>query len=131
MTHQRGGDCCASQEFAERLATQLAESGVDLTPSDSGVYTDVYEYRGIIPECVNLSVGYYSQHSKREELDYSFASALLNSALSVDWNALPACRTPECAPARIVTMPWKPIPVHTVSLKELLGRLTHLKRKRD
>ena len=95
VTHQRGGTRCASDKFAAALASKLNAAGaLSLSQSTRGVYTDCYEYRGIIPECVNISVGYTQQHSKHEDLDVGFATQLLAAVIAIDWNTLPVDRDP-------------------------------------
>ncbi len=89
ITHQRGGTECASTKFAAELSKRLNEHGMDFKPSQAGVYTDTYEYRLLVAECVNIGVGYWGQHGRGETLDYAHASALLNACLRVDWESLP------------------------------------------
>lgn len=99
VTHQRGQTECASEKFAAALADRLVPHGIHLKASKHGVYTDVYEYRTIISECVNLSVGYRSQHGTNEELNYAYALTLANAACELDWYSLPEDRDPNKAPA--------------------------------
>lgn len=91
ITHQTGGRT-ASQGFAWSLARQL---GGKFGPSDEGVYTDTKEYAGIIPECSNLSVGYFRQHSQSERQDVPFLIALRDTLLKVDWTSLNVERNPH------------------------------------
>lgn len=91
ITHQCGART-ASQGFAWSLARQL---GGKFEPSDGGVYTDTKEYARIIPECSNLSVGYFRQHSQDERQDVPFLIALRDSLLKVDWSALNVERDPH------------------------------------
>jgi len=72
------------------LALDLPE----LKPDDSGMYTDSESYAGIVPECTNVSVGYYGQHSKSEKQDLRFAEYLLESLVSADWDSLIIQRNP-------------------------------------
>ena len=46
----------------------------------------------MIPECTNLSVGYWSQHTIKETQDVGFAEKLLARLLQIDWEALPTSR---------------------------------------
>jgi hypothetical protein len=50
---------------------------------DGGIYTDTAEYIHDIPECTNLSVGYFDAHSSREELDTDFVLNMLESLCNV------------------------------------------------
>jgi hypothetical protein len=64
ITHQ--GVRTASDAFAESMALQLPGR---FKPSDKGVLTDTKHYRGLVPECTNISVGYYNEHRPHEALD--------------------------------------------------------------
>jgi hypothetical protein len=63
-------------------------------PDDTGVYTDTAEFVDIIPECTNLSVGYYSEHSDKESLDIVHYQLLSERVVLIDWDALPTDRDP-------------------------------------
>jgi len=94
ITHQGRGRCC-SDVFADALSDAL---NADLTlmylPDNSGVYTDTAEFIDIIPECTNLSVGYYSEHSDKECLDIIHFQALADRVAKIDWDTLPTDRDP-------------------------------------
>lgn len=98
ITHQGGMECC-SKEFGLALAKALNDSGKDLSmePSNRGVFTDTRIYRGVIPECTNLGVGYFDHHSKDEYLDYDHALRLKDACLLIDWESLPVKRDPVTA----------------------------------
>ena len=88
ITHQRNRRCC-SDEFASALARQLGEGWA---PNNGGTFTDTANYTHLIPECTNLSVGYYDQHSKNEMQNVDFAMELLDRCLKLDWESLPTVR---------------------------------------
>jgi hypothetical protein len=96
ITHQAGGRC-ASDDFGLALAIALSEStdNPDWFPCKYGVYTDTAEYADLIPECTNLSVGYYAAHSARERLNVLHVISLLEALCSLDVSALPAARDPH------------------------------------
>ena len=94
ITHQ-GGVRCASDKFAIGLSTALNAHGFEYKPSTGGAYTDTKEYRSLIAECVNLGVGYHSQHNRHEYQDFAHLSALLDAACEIDWEALPVDRDPS------------------------------------
>ena len=71
--------------------------------SPDGIFTDNAHFQSI-PACVNVSVGYDSQHSGRETLDYMHLFRLLDSLLSLDWSALPIPTMPE--KSLYADMPW-------------------------
>jgi len=89
ITHQ-GGRRTASDDFAESLADILGMP--QLKPDTTGTYTDSMEYAGIVPECSNLSVGYYDQHTSKESQDILYAETLLERLCKADWSALVVSR---------------------------------------
>lgn len=93
ITHQGGQRCC-SGEFAEKLYDALNKTNDALIydEDDTGVFTDTKNYVYLIPECTNLSVGYYDQHTSNERQDVRHAMRLLSACLEVDWEALPVHR---------------------------------------
>jgi hypothetical protein len=91
ITHQMGHRTC-STAFAESLADIL---GLGMEPDDTGVYTDSNEYADIIPECTNVSVGYFHQHTNKEEQDLVFLDLLVDACLKADWSSLVIERNPD------------------------------------
>ena len=91
ITHQ-GGRRTASDAFAVSLADILGMA--QLKPDTGGTYTDSMEYSGVVPECTNLSVGYYDQHTSKESQDILFAETLLERLCKADWRALVISRDP-------------------------------------
>lgn len=82
ITHQRGERACS-----DALGNQLIDlfnMRYELDPT--GVYTDTAEYMDIIPECVNVSIGYDSEHSHRETLDTTHVLALRDAICALDWD---------------------------------------------
>lgn len=96
----QGGIQCASDDFGAALAKALndADPEFDYKVSKLGVFTDTKVYRGVIPECVNLGVGYSQQHTSNEVLDYTHALALLDACKLVEWETLPTSRKPVSEP---------------------------------
>lgn len=93
ITHQGMGRCC-SDLFAEALSTAFNDRGLLFMPDDTGVYTDTAEFVEVIPECTNVSVGYYNEHTGKESLDTDHLRDLLRACLFVDWESLPTSRDP-------------------------------------
>lgn len=94
ITHQGWGRCC-SDTFGQALADALnADETLMYLPDDSGVYTDTAEFVGIIPECTNLSIGYYNEHSDKEKLDMTHLVTLAQRVARLDWDSLPTERDP-------------------------------------
>lgn len=93
ITKQAGSRCCS-----DTWATQLAEAiksasdgSIDLAPDPTGIFTDSREFVDIIPECTNISVGYFNQHTHSEHTNVPFAYALCLSLIKVaHQNAVPA-----------------------------------------
>ena len=67
---------------------------------DTGVFTDTAEYVHLIPECLNISIGYQSEHTSKETLDLNYVMALRDKIVSIQWDkiALPVERKPEPRP---------------------------------
>jgi hypothetical protein len=95
ITHQSYGRTC-SDAFAKSVAAQLNACwpDFDYQPDDGGIYTDTNEYAGMIPECSNLSVGYYGQHGPRETQDVAHAERLLAAMLVFDFDQCVIDRDP-------------------------------------
>lgn len=98
IIHQ-GGSICASAKFGQALAKALNDADPDgifeFETSTRGVFTDTKVYRGIIPECVNIGVGYEHQHTQKEFQDYAHALALRDACIKLNWDALPIDRDPS------------------------------------
>jgi len=101
ITHQAGTRCC-SDKFAEALADSLNKSGLSYKPCDGGIFTDTANLTHLIPECLNLSCGYFSEHSGDETQDVGHLFALRDAILKVDWAALPIERDPSV----VEELPW-------------------------
>jgi hypothetical protein len=90
VTHQFGGRT-ASDAFAVSLAKQLPGKYAPV----QGVFTDTANYADLIPECSNISVGYYRQHSKDEYVDYPHVDKLLTALCAIDSAQLTCARDPR------------------------------------
>jgi hypothetical protein len=91
ITHQSGTRTC-SDEFGVELAKQLNQSGMTYRKDDTGVYTDSAEFTSVIPECTNISVGYYQEHTHSEHQDIVHLTKLAKACLGVKWEELPTKR---------------------------------------
>lgn len=94
ITFQSSGRSC-SEEFADDLCSELNKCGMSYEKDDGGVYTDSAEFMDIIPECTNVSVGYYKEHTVNEHQDIEHLSFLANACTSVDWENLKTKRDPS------------------------------------
>ena len=91
ITRQMGDTCC-SDAFAESLAAQL---GGSYKPSAEGIFTDTAAYMKAIPECTNLSVGYFDAHSTTESQDLRFLGELRHKLINLDPDKLIIERDPK------------------------------------
>lgn len=90
ITHQRGGRCC-SEAFGKSLMAQLP--GYRLDPG--GIFTDTANYRELIPECTNLSIGFQSEHTSNEQLNFLHVMRLWENIEKLDLTALAVERDPK------------------------------------
>lgn len=91
ITHQLGGRCC-SDAFGKSLADAL---GMGHELDDGGTFTDTASYMDIIPECTNVSAGYFHEHSKDEYLDVEYLLRLRDQMISADLSKLVIERDPK------------------------------------
>jgi hypothetical protein len=94
ITHQSWSRCC-SDDFANALSVEYTKLGLELKPDDTGVGTDSAQFTEIIPECTNLSVGYYKEHTHEESQDIEFLEKLCIASANINWEALPTARNPK------------------------------------
>lgn len=92
----QGGAACASVEFATQLAGMLNTFEWDepWVVSHGGVFTDNKNYRGVIPENVNLGCFYSKQHTSDEVVDVWGLEKLVDACLKLKWEDLKAIRKP-------------------------------------
>jgi hypothetical protein len=93
ITYQSNGRCC-SDEFAEELAKELNnnDNTFNYKIDPTGVYTDSAQFIRVYPECTNISVGYYSEHTYRERQDITHLIKLAEACTKVNWTSLPVKR---------------------------------------
>ena len=101
VVSQRSSECC-SPEFAAALCDALSDDKL-IFMDEAGVYTDTAEFVSIVPECTNLSVGYFSQHTAWEIQNVSFMNSLIENLCNVMWEELPTARTPVARTFRTYT----------------------------
>lgn len=87
ITRQGGTETCSS-EFAKSVAEAMKFGREDPT----GSFTDSKSYAHLIPECTNLSVGYFNQHGMDEWQSVPYMHQLLNQMIQVDWSRLTVAR---------------------------------------
>ena len=96
ITQQLYGICC-SDEFALEVSNRLNSTnfGFKYKPDDTGIFTDSAKFMGLVPECTNISVGYYSEHTSHECQDIDFLQKLCKAVVKIDWETLPIKRNPK------------------------------------
>ncbi|UPT95456.1 hypothetical protein J4G48_0040595 [Bradyrhizobium barranii subsp. apii] len=95
ITHQR--QRCCSDAFGDSLRAQLP-SRFKLDPT--GVLTDTKQYMKLVPECSNLSVGYYNEHRPQEALDVGHLIELRNFMVKIDQSKFVIERDPKAKPKK-------------------------------
>ena len=91
ITHQGSTRCC-SEKFSKDLAAKL---GMNHRSDSTGSFTDTANYDHIIPECTNMSVGYFSAHSARETQLLNYIIELKDAFISIDCESLITDRNPN------------------------------------
>ena len=94
ITAQAGGRCC-SDDFGQALCDEYNASGLNLKIDPTGVYTDSASFIDHIPECTNVSVGYYNEHTGKEKQNMDYLIELCKASVNVDWDKLPTTRNLE------------------------------------
>ncbi len=94
ITYQLGSRCC-SDKFADELSRQLEFGKLTFFKDSGGIYTDSYKFIEYVPECTNISVGYFNAHTCGEYQDIEYLTFICNRVLSVDWENLPSERNPS------------------------------------
>lgn len=91
---QRGSRCC-STEFQDELAKLL---GGNYKPGARGSFTDSATFMDDLPECTNISVGYFNQHTDMETQNVTHALWLRDRLVTIGGEfhtKLPVKRDPE------------------------------------
>lgn len=102
ITHQGGNRCC-SDEFGLAIADGL-KNGFEL--DTTGLWTDTASYTALIPECTNISIGYYDEHGPKESLDLAHLELMKLRVQEVKWDELPTKREPGVRSARDTGRVW-------------------------
>ena len=90
ITNQWG--VCCSNEFGESLSKEL---GMGHILDTTGRFTDTDNYKDLIPECTNVSAGYFNEHTPKESLDFNYLKALRDSLIKLDVSKLVVKRDPN------------------------------------
>jgi hypothetical protein len=84
ITHQASRRCC-SEAFSNDLSEKL---GMGHRSDPTGSFTDTANYDHIIPECTNMSVGYFSAHTARETQLLDYLVKLMEAFARIDVEGL-------------------------------------------
>jgi hypothetical protein len=85
VVYEQGVGQCASLAFAEATCALLS---MGHSPSPYGSFTDTANLAHLVPECLNISVGYDHEHGPEETLDGNYLSDLTGRCIEVDWATL-------------------------------------------
>jgi hypothetical protein len=94
ITFQQHKRCC-SDDFANALSKEYNKYSLNMSPDSTGVYTDSAEFTGLIPECTNISVGYYREHTHSEHQDIEHLIKICLASTKINWDNLPVVRNPK------------------------------------
>jgi len=87
ITRQMGRTSC-SNEFADSLIEQYNKLGLVHRKDTGGIFTDSAAFIGTIPECTNLSVGYFNEHTNMESQDIKYLEKLSELSIKIKWENL-------------------------------------------
>ena len=91
ITEQLGMECCSDQ-FAQALADQYNAQGMKLSLDPTGIYTDSASFIDQIPECTNISVGYFDEHTTKESQNITYLQKLAKASVNIKWEELPTAK---------------------------------------
>lgn len=86
------GLTCASDAFVTALSKAYSQHGLTLYDDPTGIYTDSASFMDLVPECTNISVGYFDEHSGKERQNISFLERLCEATAKIDWSKIPVGR---------------------------------------
>jgi len=92
IINRQMGEYCCSDEFVNSLVNEFSNNGMEFKADPYGVWTDSALFMGTIPECTNLSVGYFNEHHYEEEQDITYMLQLADVVTKINWESLPTVR---------------------------------------
>jgi Peptidase family M28 len=98
ITEMSAGRTC-SDKFGEALGELL---GMGHKLDRTGTFTDTANYRKLVEECTNISIGYDNEHTGRETLDFDYLFKLKDRFVLVgeQLKDLPIVRDPKAVETR-------------------------------
>lgn len=94
ITRQMAQYCC-SDEFADELVLRFFNENTYMFKDNTGYYTDTSSFLEKIPECTNISIGVYDEHTNQEFVDLEYLEKIAVAAANINWETLPSCREPK------------------------------------
>ena len=91
ITRQMAQKCC-SDTFATALCNAFIRQDVWMEPDCTGYYTDTASFLEYIPECTNISVGVWGEHTTNEYVDTLYLERVAIAAANINWEDLPSIR---------------------------------------
>jgi hypothetical protein len=95
ITRQMAQECC-SDTFAAALCNAFIEQELWMEPDCTGYYTDTASFLEHIPECTNISVGVWGEHTTNEYIDIFYLERVARAAANINWEELPSIREAKC-----------------------------------
>ncbi len=74
------------------FALFLGEEKLGHIAGDKAGRTDSYTFRDVVPECLNVAVGYNRPHEEDDEQDIDYLDALGDRLTQVPWESFPVRR---------------------------------------
>lgn len=93
ITKQSYSVCC-SDDFTNALIKQFADNGLTYRNDPTGMWCDSGVFMETIPECTNISVGYFNEHTFNETQNIEHLEKLVAACIKIDWDKLPVKRDP-------------------------------------
>lgn len=95
ITEQLFSECC-SIDFATELVDRFNSigNGLFMKMDSNGYSTDSAQFMSLVPECTNISVGYYDEHTISERQDIDHLYKLCHAVVEINWETLPVKREP-------------------------------------
>ena len=83
----------SSKVFLKRLKDSLYNHNYNFTEVDGG-FCDATSFIDVVPECINLSVGYFKEHTVEESVDIKYLYEISEVYSNIEWEKLVPRRTP-------------------------------------
>ncbi len=95
IVNRQLGRVCCSNIFVDNLIKEFYNVGMKFHKDSTGYYTDSAFFVDLIPECVNISVGVWNEHTVNEYVDISYIKDVALAASKINWEGLSTDRKLE------------------------------------